>query len=289
MEQRRFGNSGLSVSVLSFGTMTVGGKDRFSKMGNLGVAETKRILDICRDAGVTTIDTADVYSFGASEEILGEALQGQREDFVLATKSFMRLATTGPHDTGLSRKYLIKACEASLKRLRTDYIDLYIAHEPDMFVSLDETMRAYDDLVTQGKVRYVGCSNNAAWQVMKALAVSDRLGLTRYVCQQVNYNLLARDVEHEIVPLGLDQRVGLMAWSPLHAGLLSGKFRRDVRPSVSRLNDLEVPGTVDFERLYRIVDTLTEIAQARSVSPAQAALNWVINKPGVETVIVGAR
>ena len=290
MEQRRFGNSGLSVSVLSFGTMTVGGKDRFGKMGNLGVSETKRILDVCRDAGVTTIDTADVYSVGAAEEILGEAIQGRREDFVLVTKSFMRLGTTGPHDTGLSRKYLIKACEASLKRLRTDYIDLYIGHEPDMFVSLEETMRAYDDLVSQGKIRYVGCSNNSAWQVMKALAVSDRFGLTRYICQQVNYNLIARDVEHEIIPLGLDQSVGLMAWSPLHAGLLSGKFRRGApRPSVSRLNELDVPGTVDFERVYRIVDTLTEIGKARDATPAQVALNWVMNKPGVDTVIIGAR
>lgn len=290
MEQRRFGKSGLSVSVLSFGTMTIGGKDRFSKMGNLGVSETKHILDVCRDAGVTTIDTADVYSHGASEEIIGEALQGRREDFVLVTKSFMRLGTSGPHDTGLSRKYLIKACEASLRRLRTDYIDLYISHEPDMLVPLEETMRAYDDLVTQGKVRYVGCSNNSAWQVMKSLAVSDRLGVVRYICQQVNYNLVARDVEHEIIPLGLDQGIGLMAWSPLHAGLLSGKFRRDApRPSVSRLNELDVPGTVDFDRLYRIVDKLIEIGRNRNATPAQVALNWVMNKPGVDTVIIGAR
>jgi aryl-alcohol dehydrogenase-like predicted oxidoreductase len=290
MEQRRFGNSGLSVSVLSFGTMTIGGKDRFGKMGNLGVADTARILDLCREAGVTTIDTADVYSFGASEEILGEALKGRREDFVLVTKSFMRLGTTGPHDTGLSRKYLIKACEASLKRLKTDYIDLYIGHEPDMLVSLEETMRAYDDLVTQGKVRYVGCSNNSAWQVMKALAVSERYGLTRYVCQQVNYNLIARDVEHEIVPLALDQGVGIMAWSPLHAGLLSGKFRRGAPPpSVSRVNDLGVPGTVDFDRVYRIVDKLSEIGAARGATAAQVALNWVMNKPAVDTVIIGAR
>jgi aryl-alcohol dehydrogenase-like predicted oxidoreductase len=290
MEQRRFGNSGLSVSVLSFGTMTVGGRDRFSKMGNLGVEETKRILGICRDSGVTTIDTADVYSFGASEEILGEALQGSREDFVLVTKGFMRLGPTGPHDVGLSRKHLMKACEDSLRRLRTDYIDLYIGHQPDMFVALEETMRAFDDLVTQGKIRYAGCSNNSAWHVMKALAVSERLGLTKYVCQQVNYNLIARDVEHEIVPLAVDQSIGLMAWSPLHAGLLSGKFRRDSpRPSVSRLNELEVPGTVDFDRVYRIVDKLTEIASGRAVTPAQVALNWVMNKPGVDTVIIGAR
>lgn len=289
MEQRRFGNSGLSVSVLSFGTMTIGGRDRFGKMGNLGVAETSRILDVCRDSGVTTIDTADVYSLGAAEEILGEALQGRRDEFVLVTKGFMRLGT-GAHDVGLSRTHLIRACEASLRRLRTDYIDLYIGHQPDMCVSVEETMRAFDDLVTQGKVRYVGCSNNSAWQVMKALASSDRFGLTRYVCQQVNYNLIARDVEHEIIPLGLDQSVGLMAWSPLHAGLLSGKFRRDApRPSVSRLNELEVPGTVDFDRLYRIVDKLTEIGLARGVTPARVALNWVMNKPGVDTVIIGAR
>jgi aryl-alcohol dehydrogenase-like predicted oxidoreductase len=289
MEQRRFGNSGLSVSVLSFGTMTIGGRDRFGKMGNLGVSETSRILDVCREAGVTAIDTADSYSLGGAEEILGEALEGRRDEFVLITKAFMRLGT-GPHDIGLSRKHLIQACEASLRRLRTDYIDLFIGHEPDMCVSVEETMRAFDDLVTQGKVRYAGCSNNSAWQVMKALAVSERLGLTRYVCQQVNYNLIARDVEHEIVPLGIDQSVGLMAWSPLHAGLLTGKFRRGApRPSLSRLNELDVPGTVDFERLYRIVDTLTDIAQAREVTPAQVALNWVMNKPGVDTVIIGAR
>jgi aryl-alcohol dehydrogenase-like predicted oxidoreductase len=289
MEQRRFGNSGLSVSVLSFGTMTIGGRDRFAKMGNLGVKETSRILDVCRDAGVTTIDTADAYSFGGAEEILGEALQGRRNDFVLVTKVFSRLGT-GSHDIGLSRKHLIQGCEASLRRLKTDYIDLYISHQPDMLVSIEETMRAFDDLVTQGKVRYIGCSNNSAWQVMKALAASDRLGLTRYMCQQVNYNLVARDVEHEIIPLGIDQSLGLMAWSPLHAGLLSGKFRRDApRPSISRLNELDVPGTVDFDRLYRIVDTLVDIGRARDVSPARVALNWVMNKPGVDTVIIGAR
>lgn len=289
MEQRRFGNSGLSVSVLSFGTMTIGGRDRFGKMGNLGVAETSRILDACRDAGVTTIDTADVYSLGRSEEILGEALQGRRDEFVLVTKGFMRLAP-GPHDIGLSRKHLIQACEDSLRRLRTDYIDLYIGHQPDMCVSIEETMRAFDDLVTQGKIRYAGCSNNSAWQVMKALAASDRLGLTRYVCQQVNYNLIARDIEHEIIPLTLDQSIGLMAWSPLHAGLLTGKFRRDApRPSVARLNEMEAPGTVDLDRVYRIVDRLTAIAGERGVTPAQVALNWVMHKPGVDTVIIGAR
>ena len=289
MEQRFLGNSGLSVSALSFGTMTIGGRDRFAKMGNLGVDETSRMLDLLRDAGVTTLDTADVYSSGAAEEILGEALKGRRDDFVLVTKAFMRLGT-GVHQTGLSRKYLLAACEASLRRLQTDYLDLYLCHEPDMLVPVDETLRTYEDLVTSGKVRYIGCSNHSAWQVMKALAVSERIGSPRYICQQVNYSLVSRDVEHEIVPLAVDQSVGLMVWSPLHAGLLTGKFRRDTpRPTVARLNELDVPGTVDFDRLYRIVDVLDAIAKQRSVSISQVALNWVLHKPGVDTVILGAR
>jgi len=289
MEQRRLGRSGLSTSVLSFGTMTIGGKDRYSKMGNLGVAETGRMLDRCRDVGVTVIDTANVYSWGGAEEIVGEALTGRRNSFVLVSKVFMRMGQ-GAHDTGLSRQHIVAACEASLQRLRTDHIDLYISHEPDMFVPVEETMRAFDDLVRDGKVRYVGCSNHSAWHTMKSVAASDRLGLTRYVCQQVNYNLIARDVEREIVPVGLDQGLGLMAWSPLHAGLLTGKFRRGgEKPAVSRLNDLNPPGTIDFERVYRIVDVLDAIAKERSVTCAQVALNWVLNKPGVDTIVIGAR
>ncbi len=289
VEQRFLGNSGLSVSALSFGTMTLGGRERFAKMGNLGVSDTVRILDILRDAGVTTLDTADFYSFGASEEVLGEALKGRRDGFVLVTKAFLRMSPDA-HGTGLSRKHLLSACDASLRRLQTDYLDLYLCHQPDMLVPVEETLRAYEDLVAAGKVRYVGCSNHSAWHVMKALAVSDRLGAPRYICQQVNYSLVARDVEHEIVPLGLDQRVGLMVWSPLHAGLLTGKFRRDSPPpAVARLNELEVPGTVDFERLYRIVDVLDAIALERGVSIPQVAINWVLHKPGVDTVILGAR
>ena len=231
--------------------------------------DTMRILDLLRDAGVTTIDTADVYSSGGAEEILGQALEGRRDEFVLVTKAFQPMFP-GPHGTGLSRKYLISACEASLRRLRTDYIDLYICHEPDMLVPLDETLRAYEDLVSSGKVRYIGCSNHSAWHVMKALAASDRIGAPRYICQQVNYSLVSRDVEHEIVPLAADQKAGLMVWSPLHAGLLTGKFRRDTpRPAVARLNELDVPGTVDFDRLYRIVDVLDAIAaRARRLDPA---------------------
>lgn len=288
MEQRQLGRSGLSLSVLSFGTMTVGGRDRFGQMGNLGVADTSRLLDICLDAGLTTIDTADMYSAGQAEAIVGEALKGRRERFVLVSKVFNRMGP-GPHDIGLSRKHVVAACEASLRRLQTDYLDLYISHQPDMFVPFEETMRAFDDLVTAGKVRYIGCSNHAAWQAMKALAVAEREGLARYVCQQVNYSLIARDVEHEIVPLAIDQGVGIMAWSPLQAGLLSGKFRRGVRPAVSRLNALDAPGTIDYERLYRIVDVLDDIGAARGVTPAAVAINWVLSKPAVDTVIIGAR
>jgi aryl-alcohol dehydrogenase-like predicted oxidoreductase len=268
--------------------MTVGGKDRFSNMGNLGVDEVSRLLDLCEEAGLTVIDTADLYSFGAAEEVIGQALQGRRERFVIVTKAYMR---TGPgaHDVGLSRKHLLAACDRSLERLQTDYVDVYMAHDPDLFVPVEETMRAFDDLVRAGKVRYAGCSNHSAWHVMKALAVAERQGLSRYICQQVNYSLVSRDIEHELVPMGLDQGVGIMAWSPLHYGLLSGKFRRDRRPSETRLNQLDAPGTVDLDRVYRIVDVLIDIGQERGVSAAQVALNWVIGRPGVSTVIVGAR
>jgi aryl-alcohol dehydrogenase-like predicted oxidoreductase len=288
MEQRILGRSGLSVSVLSFGTMTIGGRDRFRHMGSLGVSETTRMLDMCLEAGVALVDTADVYSYGGSEEFLGEALKGRRQQFLLASKVFQRMGP-GAHDLGLSRKRIIEGCEASLRRLQTDYLDLYLCHEPDQLVPLEESLRAFDDLVRQGKVRYVGCSNHSGWHVMKALASSERHGFTRYITQQVNYSLVSRDVEHELVPLSLDQGVGIMAWSPLHAGLLTGKFRRDARPSESRLNQLDMPGTVDLERVYRIVDVLTEIGKERGVAPAQVALNWVLSKPAVDTVVLGAR
>ena len=194
-----------------------------------------------------------------------------------------------PNNARPLAQVLIEACEASLRQ-QTDYLDLYLCHQPDMLVPLDETLRVYEDLVASGKVRYIGCSNHSAWQVMKALAVSERINAPRYICQQVNYSLVSREVEHEIVPLALDQKAGLMVWSPLQAGLLTGKFRRDTpRPAVARLNELEIPGTVDFDRLYRIVDALDAIARDRNVSIAQVAINWVLHKPGVDTVILGAR
>lgn len=289
MEYRMLGASGLEVSVLSFGTMTLGGEGRFAAMGNVQVDEARHQIEICREAGVNLFDTADIYSFGKSEEVLGKALGDLRKDVVVATKGFVRLGD-GTNKAGLSRRHLIEACEASLRRLGTDYIDLYQSHNFDSLTPLDETLRAFDDLIRAGKIRYAGCSNYCGWQLMKARSISERLGINHYISQQINYSLLARDAEHELVPCGLDQRIGIMAWSPLQFGLLSGKFRRgEAKPSESRLNSLDAPGTFDQERLFRIVDVLAEIAGQRGVSISQVALNWVTRKPGVDTVIIGAR
>src|SRR5579871_2024430 len=223
MEYRMLGASGLEVSILSFGTMTMGGEGRFAAMGNVQVDEARRQVEICIEAGVNLFDTADIYSFGKSEEVLGQALGTKRKDIVLATKGFVRLEA-GTNRAGLSRRHLVEACEASLRRLGTDYIDLYQAHNFDALTPLEETLRAFDDLIRAGKIRYAGCSNYSGWQLMKALSISERLGINRYISQQINYSLLARDAEHDLVGAGLDQRVGIMAWSPLQFGLLSGKF-----------------------------------------------------------------
>jgi aryl-alcohol dehydrogenase-like predicted oxidoreductase len=289
MEYRILGSSGLEVSVLSYGTMTLGGEGRFAAMGNIQADEARHHVDICLEAGVNFFDTADIYSFGKSEEVLGQALGSRRKDIVLATKAYNRLGP-GSNKAGLCRRHLIEACEDSLRRLNTDYIDLYQSHTFDALTPLDETMRAFDDLIKAGKIRYAGCSNHGGWQLMKAHAVSDRLGLNRYISQQINYSLLARDAEHDLVPIALGEKTGIMVWSPLQGGLLSGKFRRgQEKPSESRLNTLDVSGTVDFDRLYQIVDALEEIAKERSVSISQVALNWVTRKPGVDNVIIGAR
>jgi aryl-alcohol dehydrogenase-like predicted oxidoreductase len=289
MEFRMLGGSGLEVSVLSFGTMTLGGEGRFAAMGNVQVEEARRLMEICFEAGVNLIDTADVYSAGKSEEVVGQALGARRKDIVLATKCFFRIEP-GTNKVGASRGHILEACNASLRRLGTDYIDLYQIHSFDSFTPQEETLRAFDDLIRAGKIRYAGCSNHAGWQLMKAQSISERLGIARYISQQINYSLLARDAELELVPCGLDQRVGIMAWSPLQSGLLSGKFRRgQAKPSESRLNTLELPGTIDEERLFRIVDALADIAAQRSVSISQVALNWVTRKPRVDTVIIGAR
>jgi aryl-alcohol dehydrogenase-like predicted oxidoreductase len=289
MEYRFLGASGLEVSVFSFGTMTLGGEGRFAAMGNVQAEEARRQVEVCIEAGVNLFDTADIYSFGKSEEVLGQALGVRRKDIVLATKVFVRLEP-GTNKAGLSRRHILEACDASLRRLGTDYIDLYQAHNFDSLTPLDETLRAFEDLIRAGKIRYAGCSNYSGWQLMKALSISARLGIQGYISQQINYSLLARDAEHELVPAGLDQRTGIMAWSPLQFGLLSGKFRRgQTKPTESRLNSVDAPGAVDEERLFRIVDALAEIAAQRSISISQVALNWVVRKPGVDTVIIGAR
>ena len=289
MEYRFLGASGLEVSVISFGTMTLGGEGRFAAMGAVQVDEAARLVGLCLDAGVNLFDTADIYSLGKSEEVLGKALGARRKDIVLATKVYNRLSE-GTNQAGLSRRHIIEGCEASLRRMGTDYFDLYQSHTFDTFTPLEETLRAYDDLVRAGKVRYIGCSNYAGWQLMKAVATSERLGIARYISQQINYSLLAREAEHELVPVGIDQKVGIMVWSPLQAGLLSGKFRRGAeRPAESRLNTLDAPGNINEELLFRIVDVLAEIASERNVSIAQVALNWVTRKPGVDTVVIGAR
>jgi aryl-alcohol dehydrogenase-like predicted oxidoreductase len=289
MEYRLLGASGLRVSVLSFGTMTMGGEGRFAAMGNVQVEEARRQIEICMEAGINLFDTADVYSFGKSEEVLGQALGARRKEIVLATKAFVGL-TPGANNSGLSRRHLMEACDASLRRLGTDYIDLYQAHNFDSLTPLDETLRAFDDLTRAGKIRYSGCSNYSGWQLMKAHSTADWLGIPRYISQQINYSLVARDAEHELVPAGLDQRTGIMAWSPLQFGLLSGKFRRgQSKPSDSRLSSIDAPGSIDEERLYRIVDELAKISGERGVSISQVALNWVIRKPAVDTIIIGAR
>jgi len=289
MENRLLGRSGLFVSGLSFGAMTFGGEGMFQMVGKTEAAEAERLVGLCLDAGVNLFDTADGYSNGRSEEILAQALGAKRQQIVIATKAWARTGA-GPNDVGASRLHLIQACEASLRRLKTDYIDLYQIHGFDALTPLEETLRALDDLVRSGKVRYVGASNYAGWQLMKALAISDNRGLERYVSQQIYYSLVGREAENELVPLGLDQGVGILVWGPLAFGMLSGKFRRgQPDPEGARATLAGAPGRVDRARIDDITDALAEVAAARGITMAQAALNYLLRKPGVTSVIIGAR
>jgi aryl-alcohol dehydrogenase-like predicted oxidoreductase len=290
MEYRQLGRSGLLVSTVTLGTMGFGGEGWASVVGQLGVTEAKRQLSIARDAGVNIVDTADVYSAGASEEILGAALGADRDDWIVATKVRMAMGD-GPNDQGLSRHHIIRGAEASLRRLGTDYIDLYQVHEWDGLTPLEETLSALDSLVSSGKVRYLGASNYAGWQLMKALGLSDKLGYERFISQQIYYSLQSRDAENELVPLALDQGLGILVWSPIAGGLLSGKYRRGVdAPAGSRhLAGWGEPPIYDEDKLYDIVDELVAIADERGVPVAQVALASTIGKAGVTSVIIGAR
>jgi aryl-alcohol dehydrogenase-like predicted oxidoreductase len=287
MDYRQLGRSGLRVSALSLGTMTFGGA---ANVGTTDVAGARRQLDMCLDAGVNLIDTADVYAAGVSEEILGEALEGRRDRLLLATKARMSMGE-GPNDAGLSRHHIIAGCEASLRRLKVDHIDLFQVHEWDGQTPLEETLHALDTLVRDGKVRYVGASNYAGWQLMKALAVSDAHRYQRFVSQQIHYTLQAREAEYELVPLTVDQGLGILVWSPLAGGLLSGKFRRGQRgPEGTRaLSDWDEPPVRDQDALHDIVDALVEVGEAHGVSAAQVALAWLLGRPGVTSLVIGAR
>ena len=270
--------------------MGFGGTGWAKAVGSIDVDGARRQISLARDAGVNLIDTADVYSNGLSEEIVGRALGADREDVLIATKVRMPMGA-GPNDAGLSRHHIIRGAEASLRRLGTDYIDLYQVHEWDGQTPLDETLSALDSLVRSGKVRYIGASNYAAWQLMKALGISERAGLSRFVSQQIYYSLQARDAETELVPLSIDQGLGILVWSPIAGGLLSGKYRRGVEaPAGSRhLSDWDEPPVHDEDKLYDTIEALVEIGSARGVSAAQIALAYIIGKPAVTSVIVGAR
>ncbi|GGT44021.1 aldo/keto reductase [Streptomyces chromofuscus] len=289
MEYRQLGDSGLLVSVLALGTMTFGGTDVFGHVGTTNVAGARRQVDMCLDAGINLIDTANMYSSGAAEEILGKALNGRRDRVVLSSKVRLPMGD-GPNDEGLSRQHILNQIDASLRRLDTDYLDIYHVHQWDGLTPLEETMQTLDGLVAAGKVRYLGVSNFSGWQLMKALCVADAHGYQRFVSNQIYYSLESRDAEYELVPLSVDQGLGILVWSPLAGGLLSGKYRRDRQPENGRLlTEWSEPPVRDENKLYDTIDVVVEVAADRGASPAQVALAYLLTKPAVAAVIVGAR
>lgn len=291
MEYRLLGRSGLKVPVLSFGTGTFGGGNEFFRAwGASDVAEATRLVDVCLEAGVNLFDTADIYSDGLSETVLGKTIAGRREQVLISTKATFRMGP-GPNDVGSSRHHLIQACEASLRRLGTDYIDIYHLHGFDALTPLEEVLSTLNNLVMSGKVRYIACSNFSGWHLMKSLDVSDRYGWARYVGHQVYYSLIGREYEWELMPLGLDQGVGALIWSPLGWGRLTGKIRRgQPLPKVSRLHQTAQLGPqVSDQHLFDVVDALDLVAKECGKTVPQVALNWLLQRPTVATVIFGAR
>ena len=293
MEQRQLGRSGLMVPVLSLGTGTFGGGNEFFKAwGSTDAQGARHLVDVCLEAGLNFFDSADIYSGGLAEELLGQAVEGRRDKVLISTKATFR-SGDGANDVGSSRFHLIRACEAALKRLRTDYIDLFQLHGFDAVTPVEETLSALDTLVTAGKIRYVGCSNFSGWHLMKSLAVSERHGLARYVAHQAYYSLVGRDYEWELMPLGLDQGVGAVVWSPLGWGRLTGKIRRgqplpkSSRRNSEKSNDMGPP--VADEHVYKVVDALDLVAAETGKTLPQVALNWLLRRPTVANVIVGAR
>jgi aryl-alcohol dehydrogenase-like predicted oxidoreductase len=291
MEYRQLGGSGLQVPALAFGTATFGGGNAFFRTwGSTQVEEASRLVDIALEAGVNLFDTADSYSSGLAEEILGQAIRDRRDQILLSTKATFR-SEPGPNGLGSSRHHLLRACEASLRRLRTDYIDIYHLHGFDALTPVEETLRTLDDLVRSGKVRYVGCSNFSGWHLMKSLALSEKYGLPRHVAHQAYYSLAGREYEWELMPLAIDQKVGTIVWSPLAQGRLTGKVRRNQpAPENSRVSvTSETSQSGDNEIVYRIVDVMDEIAAETGKTLPQIALNWLLQRPTVASIIFGAR
>lgn len=292
MEYRQLGASGLNVPVLSFGTATFGGGNKFFKAwGDTQLDEAKKLINLCLDAGVNFFDTANVYSHGTSEEILGKTLEGiARDKILISTKATFKMGE-GPNDYGSSRLHLIKSCEDSLKRLQTDYIDIYHMHGFDGNTPVEETLHALEDLITSGKIRYIACSNFSGWHLMKSLSVSEKYGWAKYIAHQAYYSLLDREFEWELMPLGINQNISTIVWSPLSSSRLSGKYRRNKPiPEDSRISKGGSHGpATNFERLYTIIDALDEVAKEVDKSIAQVALNWLLQRPTVANLIVGAR
>ncbi|MCF2500565.1 MULTISPECIES: aldo/keto reductase [Dyadobacter] len=291
MEYRQLGASGLKVPVLSFGTGTFGGGgDFFKAWGNTQTDEAARLVNLCMDAGITFFDTANVYSQGLSEEILGKAIIGLRDKIILSTKATFKMGT-GPNDFGSSRFHLVRSCEDSLRRLKTDYIDIYHMHGFDANTPVEETLSALNDLITAGKVRYIACSNFSGWHLMKSLSVSEKYGWSKYIAHQAHYSLLSREFEWELMPLAVDQHIGTIVWSPLSAGRLGGKYRRNQpMPSEGRIAQGGGEGPeIPEEFIFHLIDVLDEVAAETEKTVAQVALNWLLQRPTISNVVIGAR